>query len=402
MKSYYKITPEGTKDYLFEETSAINEVANITTGVYRSKGYHEVKTPGLEFFDEFSMKSSAIAQEQMFKLTDSKGRLMVMRPDSTLPIARVAATRLQNKPLPIRLFYNQTVYRSNPSLTGRRNEVRQTGIELLGAEGKRADLEVIVTAIEALQKIVPDFRIELGHAGLFRSLSAKLECGYEIKEKIRDSIQAKNYSQLNTILDDLETSDTVEAIRRLPRLFGGEEVLQQALPLFEGTEGEADLAYLSEIYHALSKLMMGDKLIMDLGLVQRNDYYSDFIFSAYVEGSGDAVLTGGRYDRLLDQFNAPMPAAGFALNADALADIMLSSGKNFEEKPADIIVHADEGYEMDGISQCRFYSLSGFQCENSVFKTREAVINYARKNGIKQICFMNGEPETVDIEEMGE
>lgn len=402
MKSYYKITPEGTKDYLFEETSAINEVANITTAVYRSKGYHEVKTPGLEFFDEFNLKSSAIAQEQMFKLTDSKGRLMVMRPDSTLPIARVAATRLQNKTLPIRLFYNQTVYRSNPSLTGRRNEVRQTGIELLGAEGKRADLEVIVTAIEALQKIVPDFRIELGHAGLFRSLSAKLDCGDEIKEKIRDSIQSKNYSQLNTILDELEPSDTVEAIRRLPRLFGGEEVLQQAAPLFEGTEGEADLAYLSEIYHALSKLMMGDKLIMDLALVQRNDYYSDFIFSAYVEGSGDAVLTGGRYDKLLDQFNAPMPAAGFALNADALADIMLSSGKNFEEKPADIIVHADEGYEMDGISQCRFYSLSGFQCENSVFKTREEVINYAKKNGIKQICFMNGEPETVDIEEMGE
>lgn len=402
MKSYYKITPEGTKDYLFDETSAINEVTNITTSVFRSKGYHEVKTPGLEFFDEFNLSSSAIAQEQMFKLTDNKGRLMVLRPDSTLPIARVAATRLQNKTLPIRLFYNQTVYRSNPSLTGRRNEVRQTGIELLGACGKRADLEVIVTAIEALQKIVPDFRIELGHAGLFKALAAKLDCDKETKEIIRDCIQAKNYSQLNSKLDTLPPSDTVEAIRKLPRLFGGEEVLHQAAPLFAGTEGESDLAYLSEIYHALSKLMMGDKLIMDLGLVQRNDYYSDFIFSAYVEGSGDAVLTGGRYDKLLDEFGAPMPAAGFGVNADALADIMLASGKSFEEKPADIIVHADAGYEMDAISQCRFYSLSGFKCENSVFLTRVEVIDYAKKNGIKQICFMNGEPETVDIENMGE
>lgn len=402
MKSYYKITPEGTKDYLFEETSAINEVTSITTTVYRSKGYHEVKTPCLEFFDEFNLSSSAIAQEQMFKLTDNKGRLMVLRPDSTLPIARVAATRLQNKKLPIRLFYNQTVYRNNPSLTGRRNEVRQTGIELLGAVGKRADLEVIVIAIEALQKIISDFRIELGHAGLFRSLAAQLDCSKETKEKIRDSIQSKNYSQLNSTLDSLPPSYTVEAIRKLPRLFGGEEVLQQAAPLFAGTEGEGDLAYLSEIYHALSKLMMGDKLIMDLGLVQRNDYYSDFIFSAYVEGSGDAVLTGGRYDNLLDEFDAPMPAAGFALNADALADIMLASGKSFEEKPTDIIVHADAGFEMDAISQCRFYSLSGFKCENSVFTTREEVISYAKENGVKQVCFMNGEPETVDIEKMGE
>lgn len=402
MKAYYKITPEGTKDYLFEETSAINEVTNITTSVYRTKGYHEVKTPCLEFFDEFNLKSSAISQEQMFKLTDNKGRLMVIRPDSTLPIARVAATRLQNKTLPIRLFYNQTVYRSNPSLTGRRNEVRQTGIELLGATGKRADLEVIITAIEALQKIVPDFRIELGHAGLFRALASKLQCSDQTIEKIMDSIRSKNYSQLNSILDTLEKSDTVEAIRKLPRLFGGEEVLKQAYELFKGTEGEKDLEYLSEIYHSLSKLMMGDKLIMDLGLVQRNDYYSDFIFSAFVEGSGDAVLTGGRYDNLLDEFDAPMPAAGFALNADALADIMLNSGKSFAEKPADIIVHADEGYEMDAISQCRFYSLSGFKCENSVFDTREEVISYAKENGIKQICFMNSEHITVDTEEIGE
>lgn len=398
MRAYYKITPEGTKDYLFEETSAINEVLDITTSVYRSKGYHEVKTPGMEFFDLFTLDTGAIAQERMFKLTDNKGRLLVMRPDSTLPIARVAATRLRGKALPIRLFYNQTVYRSNPSLTGRRNEVRQTGIELIGVGGKRADIEVIITAIEALQKIVPDFRIELGHAGLFRSLYSKLECSEDIKDVIRDSIRSKNYSQLNTALDSLPQSDTVEAIRKLPRLFGGEEVLAQAAPLFEGTEGESDLKYLSEIYTSLSKLMMGDKLIIDLGLVQGYDYYSGFIFSAFVEGSGNAVLTGGRYDRLLGELDSPMPAAGFALDADALADIMLSSGKNFSEKPADIIVHADDGYEMNAINQCRFYTLSGFKCELSVFETREAALDYARENGIKQICYINDEPETADID----
>ncbi len=402
MKSYYKITPEGTKDYLFEEASAMNEVVNITTSVYRSKGYHEVKTPGIEFFDEFNLNNGAIAQHKMFKLTDNKGRLMVLRPDSTLPIARVAATRLQNKNLPIRLFYNQSVFRSNPSLMGRKNEIMQTGIELLGAAGKRADLEVIVTAIEALQKIVPDFRIELGHAGLFKSLYSKLECDDETKENIRIAIQSKNYSQLNSDLDALPQSDTVEAIRRLPRLFGGEEVLKQAAPLFEGTEGESDLQYLSEIYHCLSRLMMGDKLIIDLGLVQGYEYYTDFIFSAYVEGSGDAVLTGGRYNKLLNEFDQPMPAAGFALNADALADIILSSGKSFSEKPADIIVHADSGFEMDAINQCRFYTLSGFKCEYSVFESREQAIEYAKENGIKQICFMNDEPETADIEIKGE
>ena len=126
------------------------------------RGFQEVITPGLEFFDIFSLECAGIPQESMYKLTDHKGRLLVLRPDSTLPIARMTATRLQNEKRPLRLYYTQTVYRNNPSLMGRSDEVMQTGIELLGASGKRADLEVIVTAVEALSRCVPDFRMELG------------------------------------------------------------------------------------------------------------------------------------------------------------------------------------------------------------------------------------------------
>ena len=111
MKNYYKITPEGTRDYLFEECTAINKVSRIITDVFRSKGYHEALTPGLEFFDAFTRGSSGIQQEDMYKLSDNKGRLLVLRPDLTVPIARMAATRLQKETRPIRLYYNQTVYR---------------------------------------------------------------------------------------------------------------------------------------------------------------------------------------------------------------------------------------------------------------------------------------------------
>ena len=139
----------------------------------------------------------------MFKLSDSKGRLMVVRPDSTLPIARMTATRLQNEVLPIRLYYNQRVYRNNRGLTGRSNEVMQTGIELLGISGKRADLEIITTAIEALTRCVPDFRIELGHAGFFKALLNKLPVSDNEREDIHSFIEAKNYSALNSFLDTI-------------------------------------------------------------------------------------------------------------------------------------------------------------------------------------------------------
>ena len=189
MKNYSKITPEGTKDFLFEECLSTRTVSHILGEVFSQRGFHEVLTPGVEFYDVFSNPAAQIPQENMFKLSDSKGRLMVVRPDSTLPIARMTATRLQNEVLPIRLYYNQRVYRNNRGLTGRSNEVMQTGIELLGISGKRADLEIITTAIEALTRCVPDFRIELGHAGFFKALLNKLPVSDNEREDIHSSRQ---------------------------------------------------------------------------------------------------------------------------------------------------------------------------------------------------------------------
>ena len=140
MKNYSQITPEGTKDLLFEECLANRTASSILGNVFSHRGFHEVLTPGIEFYDLFSEDISGIPMEYMFKMSDSKGRLMVMRPDSTLPIARMVTTRLKNMEYPIRLFYNQRVYRYNPGLTGRSNEVMQAGIELIGAKGRRADL----------------------------------------------------------------------------------------------------------------------------------------------------------------------------------------------------------------------------------------------------------------------
>ena len=123
----------------------------------------------------FPRGESSIPQEFMFKVTDNKGRLMVVRPDSTLPIARLTATRLQKRAqASAAVLYPKKVYHNYPSLRGRNNEINQSGIELLGASGVRADLEVLSTAVEALSRCVPDYRIELGHAGFFRALAKEL------------------------------------------------------------------------------------------------------------------------------------------------------------------------------------------------------------------------------------
>lgn len=397
MKKYCKITPEGTRDLLFEECIVHRNVEQMLASVFQARGFNEVITPGLEYYDVFSLGSVGIAQEFMYKLTDHKGRLMVLRPDSTLPIARLTATRLQNELKPLRLYYTQKVYRNNPSLMGRSDEVLQSGIELLGASGRRADLEVMTIAVEALSRCAPDFRIELGHAGFFRELANQLPVSDELREDIRTSIESKNYAALDTILDRLEQTPAVLAIRRLPRLFGGEEVFEEAAALCGNSAAAEKLAYLQELYHALTELGLGEKLIIDLGLVQRTDYYSDIVFSGYVEGSGDAVLTGGRYDRLLEAFDAPMPAVGLAINVDALAKLMLESGNVQPRKPADVLVHGADSFEMKALKHSAFLMKSGLKCENSIFSNMEEAISYARQRKIPRVDIVGDRIETQNL-----
>lgn len=396
MKKYSKITPEGTKDLLFEECLANRTVSSILGNVFSHRGFHEVLTPGIEFYDLFSESISGIPMEYMFKMSDSKGRLMVMRPDSTLPIARMVTTRLKNEPHPLRLYYNQRVYRYNPGLTGRSNEVMQTGIELIGAKGKRADLEVITTAIEALSKCVPDFRIELGHAGFFKALAQKLPVSNSEREDIRFFIESKNYSALNSALDSLEQTQAVNVIRKLPRLFGGIEVLDEAYALCDDEDALKALDYVREIYNDLSKYHLGDRLIIDLGLVQRNDYYSNIVFSGYVEGSGEPVLIGGRYDNLLDSFDAPAPAIGFGINVDSLSRVMLSRGNIPQKKQPDVLVHSVKGFEIEAIKYNATLAEANILGENSVFETEQEALEYAKSKGIKKLTVVGEEIKTIN------
>ena len=163
MKKNIKITPEGTKDYLYKECAACKQVISQVEKVFKMHEFKQVMTPGIEFYDLFTIDSCAVEQELMFKTTDNKGRFLAVRPDSTLPIARLFATRLKNRILPVRLYYNQSVYLNNRTLTGKNNEIMQMGVELLGATGKRADLEILTTAVQSIESVTDNYRIELGH-----------------------------------------------------------------------------------------------------------------------------------------------------------------------------------------------------------------------------------------------
>ena len=374
LKNYSKIVPDGLKDVLFDECRTLREVQSKVSAVFMKNGYQEVLTSGLEYFDVFNLPGATIPQREMYTTTDNNGKLIVMRPDSTLPIARMAASRLQNYERPIRLFYNQTVFRNLPDLSGRNDESAQMGIELLGAGDIHADIEVIKGAVEAIGTCTDNFRVEIGHVGFFKALAAKLPVTQAVRENIRATIEAKNYADLNDILKAVEPCEAVQAIKDLPRLFGGSEVFEKAEEYCTDYEITSVLDYLKSLYSALCELGLKEKIIVDLGLVQRNDYYTGVVFSAYLEQLGEAVAVGGRYDTLLEKFNLPMPAVGFALDADALAKIERNFSKNnLQAKKKSLRIALTKGRLEK--STVELFERIGLDCEELHNKGRKLVLS---------------------------
>jgi ATP phosphoribosyltransferase regulatory subunit len=329
MKKYDRITPEGTKDLLFQECAAQRKIVETLREAFEGKGYQEVITPGLEFYDVFSSNSMYFPQDSMYKLIDHKGRLLAMRPDSTIPIARLTATKLKGHDLPIRLYYAQRIYRQQPELRGRSSEIMQMGIELIGLSSYESDIEILRTGMECMASCsVDDFRMELGHIGIYKLLMNDLSATAEQKETIHSLIASKNYAGLSEILESFPDCQTTQILKELPKLFGGREALEKARKLFNGyNENLLEmLSYLERVFQGLVDLHL-DKVMIDFGLVHQAEYYSSLIFRGYISSAGEPVFSGGRYDELFKDFGESLPAIGFGINVDQLAARLLKGNE---------------------------------------------------------------------------
>ena len=398
MKRYELITPEGTRDLLFDECLAKREAEKRLSDIFMSHGYSEVVTTGIEFYDVFSKGSRTVKQEALYKLTDSKGRLIVLRPDSTIPIARLVATRLKDSSLPLRLYYNQPYFENNALLKGHSDEVTQAGIELIGTKSRKADFEVLSLAVEALSAIDPqNFRIEIGNVGVFKELVAQLKIDHETAEQIRYLIVNKNYPALNDLLDTFGDSDVIRALKELPRLFGKEEVFERVEKLFVNETIRDILADLKYVYESLLTLGIKDNLSVDLGSVNKIDYYTGLTFKGYIAGIGEDVLAGGRYNHLISEFGYDQPATGFGINVDACASLMLKNGSAPKTKVSDVIVFSELKDVMKAIDYSNSLAKNGVVIENSIFDTFKETKEYALKKGISKLVFVADEIKEFDL-----
>ena len=393
-----RATPEGTRDLLFEECDCLDRVQGQLLALFKAWGFSRVQTPSLEFFDLFSGKADYFPQESLYKLTDSSGRLAVMRPDCTIPIARLAASRLLGQPLPLRLCYAQNIFRLSPNMSGRCHEINQIGVEVMGVSSAQSDLELLQLAAEALAACSGDsFRLELCHIGYFKALLAALQTDDATAETIRGLIESKNYAALGDVLSRFNGSPAAKALKALPRLFGGEEVFDKALALFSSPEAAAPLADLRSLYQKLSALGLEGRIMVDLGLVNQADYYTGIIFKGYLEGVGQPVLSGGRYDNLVQAGGRALPSTGFGINLDLVVQ------KRLAEHPVSrpccqLLVYAQPEYRLKGLQYAQQQRRGGLNCETALCDSLEQALDYARKRGIPRLDIVGEQIESREVQ----
>ncbi|MBR2743199.1 MAG: ATP phosphoribosyltransferase regulatory subunit [Clostridia bacterium] len=381
-----KITPVGMFDMLPGEASLKRNIEEQLKTAFTRRGFCEITTPTLEFYDVFS--ASQLPQESMYNLFDAQGRILSLRPDVTAPILRVCAGKLDPQLMPYRLWYCQQVFRRNKALNARRDEITQCGVEIVGAGGFRADVEVIVTAIESFLALGLDgFKIELGHIGYFKALA---ECSFDSKElsdRARTLVERKDFAQLSDLVERHAIGDR-RAMGSLPTLFGGKEVLDEALSLAPNSDAKAVILHLKEVYDLLCSLGYEKYLSIDLGLVHAIDYYTGLVFRGYLKGLGDVVLSGGRYDTLSEAFGAGLPSTGFAIDVDSIA---IALKKNAPQKSAGRVLvhcHAAEDFKR-GEEELSSLFEAGVPAEMSLFDSLSEAINKAKSGAFSRVVFIS-------------
>jgi ATP phosphoribosyltransferase regulatory subunit len=301
---------------------------------------------------------------------------------------------MANQPLPLRFFYVENVFRFEELQADRQCELRQAGIELIGAATPEADAEVIALAITALRDAgITDFKIGLGQTAYFRALLDDLHLSPEQAGLVQSTLKQRNVSVLTSTLNDLGVATEHQTtITALPNLVGHLSVLKEARNLTDNQTAHAALDHLERVFQLLLRQELSRYLLIDLGEVGKMDYYTGIAFEAFAKGLGLAICSGGRYDALIGQFGEPLPAVGWAMGIERVWLILKENGRSLAQAaPHAVAVACDHNACRWSIDRLR---ADGLRVEYDVLgRTQDEVIAYAQQRGIGHVLACTGPGE---------
>ena len=344
-------TPEGVRDIYNVECGKKLALENRLKKTLHLFGYHDIQTPTFEYFDVFRKEIGTIPSKDLYKFFDKEGNTLVLRPDITPSIARVAATLFGEEDLPIRLCYTGNTFINHSNNQGRLREVTQMGAELIGDDSVEADAEMLAMVSESMQAIgLKEFQLSVGHLGFFQSLIEDAALDEEARERVIELINNRNYFGVEEYLDSIMVKrSSKEAFAALGNLVGGVEVLAKAKNIAPNSSGIMAVKRLEKIYDILALYGVEKFVTFDLSMTGNYGYYTGIIFRGYTFGTGDAVVKGGRYDHLLEKFGKTSASIGFAIVIDELMNALIRQKIRIVYTRKNAIILYDESRARDAI-----------------------------------------------------
>jgi len=284
------------------------KIGYVLRSMYAKAGYGQYKMSKFEEYDFYAKNKDFLVSDAIITFTDTNGKLMALKPDVTLSI--IKSSKFIDEPL-YKVYYDENVYRIS-SLSHRFREIMQTGLECIGNVNDACVAEVLGLAAASLKAISDKCILTISHQGIISNMVTNLELAPSAEKRIFKCITDKNINGIS----DICIGDSAEKLKKLISTNG---LPEDVIPVLRelGCDS-ASVDQLSRLTEDLDKKGYGDMVRIDFSLVNDMAYYNGIVFKGYVAGIPFGVLSGGRYDGLVQTMGRKGGAIGFAVYLDML------------------------------------------------------------------------------------
>lgn len=282
--------------------------------LYEAAGCRKYHMGRFEEYGLYQENRSFLSSEQVITFTDLDGRLLALKPDVTLSIAKTA------QPAPgetLRYYYHENVYR--PSAESHTfKEISQMGLEMLGAVGEAQVQQAVCLAARSLDALGAEWVLEVSHMGYLFGLFDALGVPDAARAKLLEKLREKNAHELRAAAGAAGLADAAaDILCSVLSLCGSyADTLAKAAALCRNDAMRAAVAELEALAVPLEKA--GGVIRLDMTLAGEMEYYNGLVFQGYLKALPRPLLKGGRYDLLMQKFTPGAGAIGFAVYLDEL------------------------------------------------------------------------------------
>lgn len=317
-------------------------VAFALRSLYKKYGYLPYKMSKFEAYDLYVENKEFLVGDGVITFNDTNGKLLALKPDVTLSIIKNDGDGKGKR----KVYYHENVYRISAK-TKQFKEIVQVGLECLGDIDLYDVFETVLLAAKSLATISENFVLDISHLGIVGGALKEINRGDAFEKEVLRVIAEKNAHGLRAICESYGVGQAeTEKLLALVSVYGSPEpALEKLAPYYAKGGTEKAFAFLSALCALLKNTEYADKIRLDFSVVNDRNYYDDIVFKGFVDGVGEGVLSGGRYDKLMDKMGKKSGAIGFATYLDALEGF----GGEKSKADVDVLVLYDDGVPTERV-----------------------------------------------------